>query len=133
MGIKIPLTAEEEIDLGVTMSYNGHYGTSNTVSNSVTYSRKNTYPCPGKTRCFYKMIARHLDNQDIDYNARVRRTVGGKIEEWNESGVWKGVKSYDVWAQYCTEDLITHESNCPDAVKLAPIKALLTENPNNGS
>lgn len=127
--IKIPFVGEEDITISAKMSYNGKYGTSNTVTDTVTIEKTATYPCPGRHRCFYNMIGRHLDNQQVPYTARVKKTVGSKVEEWNESGVWTGLKTYDTWAQYCTEDLDTHETNCPEVVQIKPIRTLGTDNP----
>jgi hypothetical protein len=37
----------------------------------------------------------------------------GRIITWEEEGIWYGVTAIDTWSQFCTEDLITGETNCP--------------------
>jgi len=120
--IKIPFTASETIDIAATLSYDGKYGTSNSKEASVDLKFSDTFPCPPRSRCYLHMIARHLDNVDIPYTARVKKTVGGSETVWNEEGTWKGVKMYDQRVLFCTEDLDTHDSNCPEEIKLQPIK-----------
>jgi len=100
-----------------TTKYSGKAGGSATVTDSTTYDKSATYPCPGKHRCFYNLIGRHLNDVAIPFTATVRKTDGHNVDKtWKEHGVWKGVKVYDTYAEFCMEDLITGESNCPHQV-----------------
>ena len=104
--------------VSASTSYSGTHGGESSITDSTTYDKSATYPCPGKHRCFYNLIGRHLNNAAIPFTATVRKTVDGKTEEWKEQGVWEGVKVYDTFAEFCTEDLVTGENNCPHELRV---------------
>lgn len=120
--IKIPF-ASMTFTVSATTKYSGKTGGSSQVTDSTTYDKSATYPCPPKHRCFYNLIGRHLNNAVIPFTATVRKTDGIKTEEWEEHGVWEGVKVYDTYAEFCTEDLVTGENNCPHQLRM-PIQGI---------
>jgi len=102
------------ITMGVTLSYNGKYGTSSTVQDKQTIEKRQTYQCPAHHKCSLNLIANHLDNQKVPYTATVRKIVGSAVTEYEEKGIWMGVKSFNFLSEYCTTDLDTNETNCRD-------------------
>lgn len=102
-----------EITVSAKTSYSGTTGGSSQVTESTSYDKSSTYPCPGKHRCFFNLIGRHMNNQQVPFTATVRKTDGINTKTWKENGVWEGVKVYDTYTEFCTEDLVTGENNCP--------------------
>ena len=98
-----------------TASYNGKYGTENTVTSSETFEQTKTVVCPARTRCVLKYVASKLDNYDMPFTATVERSQDeGAPIQWEEEGVWRGVQAFDFKTIYCTESLETGVSNCPN-------------------
>merc|ERR1712241_353572 len=87
-------------EVATKTTYNGKEGGSNTETDSTTYDKSATYPCPPHHRCEFKLIGRHLDNAAIPFTATVRKTDGSKDETWKEDGMWYGVKVYDTLTEY---------------------------------
>ena len=75
-----------EFTVGGTASYNGKYGTSNTVSDKITVQESATVTCPPRTKCKLYLKAKHLNNQGVPYTATVRKTVGSDITEYPTTG-----------------------------------------------
>jgi len=111
---KIPLFGGGETTTTATASYNGKYGTENTVQDSSTVENSKTVTCPPKTRCTLKLVASKLDDYNIPFTALVERTqdVGPPLQ-WQESGVWRGVQAFNFETFYCTTDLASGATNCP--------------------
>ena len=74
--------------MGVTLSYNGKYGTSSTVQDKQTIEKRQTYQCPAHHKCSLNLIANHLDNQKVPYTATVRKIVGSAVTEYEEKGIY---------------------------------------------
>ena len=79
--------ASSEITLTATMSYNGKYGTSSTTTDTQRVENIKTFPCPPRSKCEFRLIANHLDNQAIPFTALVRKTIGSDINEYEEKGI----------------------------------------------
>jgi len=109
---------EQTIEISAKTSYNGMVGGSTSTEETTQYDKSSTYPCPAKHRCFFNLIGRHMNNQQVPFTATVRKTDGSKTKEWKEKGVWEGVKVYDTYTEFCTEDLVTGENNCPHKLRL---------------
>ena len=69
------------------MSYNGKYGTSSTTTDTQRIENIKTFPCPPRSKCEFRLIANHLDNQAIPFTALVRKTIGGDTVEYHEEGI----------------------------------------------
>jgi len=119
-----------QTSFSATTSYQGTNGGSNTITESTSYDKMATYPCPGKHKCFYNLIGRHLSDASIPFTATVRITDGTNVEEKKEQGVWKGVKVYDTFAEFCTEDMVTGETNCPHEFRV-PVIGKRQKNPSS--
>jgi len=88
-----------------TIKYSGEVGGSTSETSSTKYDKSAQYPCPGKHRCIFKLVGRHLNNAAIPFTATVRKTDGFQTETWTEEGIWEGVKVYDTYTEYNTEEL----------------------------
>jgi len=110
----IPFFGGGSVTTRATASYNGKYGTENTVQDSSTVEDSKTVTCPPKTRCTLKLVASKLDDYNIPFTALVERTqdVGPPLQ-WQESGVWRGVQAFNFETIYCTTDLASGATNCP--------------------
>ena len=123
-GFELSVSAEVEADIPfigggkvtttAKASYNGKYGTENTVQDSSTVENSRTVTCPPMTRCTLKLVASKLDDYNIPFTALVERTqdVGPPLQ-WQESGVWRGVQAFNFETIYCTTDLTSGATNCP--------------------
>jgi len=105
---------ETTFTASTTISYEGSEGGEHTVTEEQHYEESKDFPCPPHSRCQFKLITRKLDNVDMPFQATVQRNMeDGQIIQWVEEGVWYGVTAIDTWSAFCTEDLLTGESNCP--------------------
>jgi len=93
------------VEITATTKYDGKKGGSNAVTDSTTYDKSATYPCPPKHRCEFKLMGRRLNDAAIPFTATVQKTDGSKVKTWKENGVWKGVKVYDTYTEYRTQPL----------------------------
>ena len=75
------------ISMGVTLSYNGKYGTSSTVDDKQTVEKRQSYECPSRHHCFFNLMANHLDNQKVPFIATVHKIVGSTVSEYEEKGM----------------------------------------------
>ena len=102
------------VSTSASASYNGKYGTENTVQDTSTVENSRTVACPPKTKCTLKLVASKLDDYNIPFTALVERTqdVGPPLQ-WQESGVWRGVQAFNFATIYCTTDLGSGATNCP--------------------
>merc|ERR1711953_17758 len=111
---KIPLFGGGSVTTTATASYNGKYGTENTVQDTSTVEDSRTVTCPPKTRCTLKLVASKLDDYNIPFTALVERTQDdGPVLRWQESGDWRGVQAFNFETIYCTTDLDSGATNCP--------------------
>jgi len=94
-----------DFTVSTTLTYNGEVGGSDSVTDSTTYDKSATYPCPAKKRCTFKLVGRRLNNAAVPFTATVKKTDGFKTEVWKEKGVWEGIQVYDTYTEYHTEDL----------------------------
>lgn len=135
--------ADNEMTITAKMSYNGKYGTSTTTSDTQRIENIKTFPCPPRSKCDFRLIANHLDNQAIPFTALVRKTIGSDEIEYEEKGrflhlnyfhfisfnfyvgTWYGVQSFNFLSQYCTTNLDTNETNCPFLEKINPNPKLI--------
>ena len=111
---KIPYFGGGETTTTATASYNGKYGTENTVQDSATEKHSRTVTCPPMTRCTLKLVASKLEDYGIPFTALVERTQDdGPVLRWQESGVWRGVQAFNFETIYCTTDLTSGATSCP--------------------
>ena len=80
------IIAGGEVTMEFGVSYNGKYGTSSTKSDTITVEKTKTYPCPPRSKCEFRLIANHLDNQQIPFTALVRKSIGSDEVEYEEKG-----------------------------------------------
>jgi len=115
ISVDIPTIGSTSRTTTATASYNGKYGTESTVTNSSTVEDSKTVNCPPMTRCSLKLVATKLNDYSIPFTALVQRSqdVGPPLQ-MQESGVWRGVQAFDFETIYCTTDLSTDETNCPE-------------------
>ena len=78
--------ADNEMTITAKMSYNGKYGTSTTTSDTQRIENIKTFPCPPRSKCDFRLIANHLDNQAIPFTALVLKTIGSDEIEYEEKG-----------------------------------------------
>jgi len=110
----IPFVGGGSVTTSSTVSYDGSEGAEHTVEEEQSFHEEKEFPCPPHSRCIFKLIVRKLDNVDMPFTATVRRNLeDGTLTQWKEEGTWYGVTAFDSWSAFCTEDLITGESNCP--------------------
>ena len=111
---KIPFVGGGSVTTTATASYNGKYGTENSVEESTTLQTSRKVVCPAKTTCFLKLVASKLDGFSIPFTARVEKTQDdGPPLQWDEKGTWKGVQAFNFNTVYCTTSLSTGVTNCP--------------------
>jgi len=111
---KIPLFGGGSVTTTATASYNGKHGTENTKQEASTFENSKTVTCPPMTRCTLKLVASKLDDYNMPFTALVERTQDvGPPRQWKESGVWRGVKAFNFEAIYCTTNLTSGATNCP--------------------
>ena len=110
----IPFIGGGSVTTTATASYSGKYGRENTVQDSSTVENSRTVTCPPMTRCTLKLVASKLDDYNIPFTALVERTqdVGPPLQ-WQESGVWRGVQAFNFETIYCTTNLASGATNCP--------------------
>lgn len=111
----IPFIGGGSVTATATASYNGKYGTEDTVTNTTTTTITKEVPCPKFSRCTLKMVGSKLDDYKIPFTALVERTQDdGPPLQWYENGTWKGVQAFNFHTIYCTMDLISGEDHCPE-------------------
>ena len=114
LSVNIPFVGGGSITTTATTSYNGKYGTENTVTDAEMFEEAKEVTCPGRTRCILKYVASKLDNYNMPFSATVERTQDeGPPIQWEEEGVWRGVQAFNFRTVYCSESLETGVSNCP--------------------
>lgn len=112
--VGIPLVAAGTATTTATASYNGKYGTENTVTDSELFEQTKTVVCPARTRCILKYVASKLDNFDMPFTATVERSQDeGPPIQLEEEGVWRGVQAFNFNTIYCSTSLETGVTNCP--------------------
>lgn len=89
-----------------TLKYDGEVGGSTTVESSTTYDKSSSYPCPGMHRCTFQLVGRQMDDAAIPFTATVRKTDGGDEKIEYIEGTWMGIKVYDTYTEYRTEELV---------------------------
>ena len=113
LSVNIPFVGGGSITTTATASYNGKYGTENTVADAEMFEEAKEVTCPGRTRCILKYVASKLDNYNMTFSATVERTQDeGPPIQWEEEGVWRGVQAFNFRTVYCSESLETGVSNC---------------------
>lgn len=112
--VDIPFFGGGSLTTTATASYNGKYGTENSVSDTVSTENSRTVQCPPHTMCTLKFVAYKLDNYDIPFTALVERSQDdGPPIQWEETGLWRGVQAFNFETVYCTTSLETGDTNCP--------------------
>lgn len=112
--VDIPFFGGGSLTTTATASYNGKYGTENSVSDTVSTENSRTVKCPPKTICTLKFVAYKLNNYDIPFTALVERSQDdGPPIQWEEVGLWRGVQAFNFETVYCTTSLETGDTNCP--------------------
>jgi len=106
------------IEVGHSMtakiSYNGKYGTTNTIKETQSVEDSLTVSCPARTKCYLKYTAEKIDNFNVPFTAWVEKTTDtGAMKQFKQNGTWKGVNTLNFHKIFCTENLDTGHSNCP--------------------
>jgi hypothetical protein len=97
-----------------TVSYNGKYGTTNTIKTSRSVEDSLAITCPARTKCYLKYTAEKIDNIEIPFTAWVEKSTSAwAIKQFMQNGTWKGVNTLNFHKIFCTENLDTGYSNCP--------------------
>jgi hypothetical protein len=97
-----------------TISYNGKYGTTNTIKTSESVTDSLTVSCPARTKCYLKYTAEKIDNANVPFTAWVEKSTDtGAMKQSMENGTWTGVTELNFHKIFCTENLDTGHSNCP--------------------
>ena len=73
-GVEVPFVGGGCVSTTASASYNGKYGTENTVQDTSTVENSRTVACPPKTKCTLKLVASKLDDYNIPFTALVERT-----------------------------------------------------------
>ena len=68
------------------MSYDGKYGSSSTKTDTQRVENTKKFPCPPKSKCEFRLIGNSLNNQEVPFRAKVRRTIGSEVNEYYEEG-----------------------------------------------
>jgi len=106
--------ATAEVSMTATISYDGSYGTTNTISETQVVDDSLTVSCPARTKCYLKYTAEKIDNFNVPFTAWVEKSSdAGAVEQFEQNGTWKGVNTLNFHKIFCTENLDTGLSNCP--------------------
>jgi len=112
--VHIPFVVGGSVTTTATASYNGKYGTENSVEDSQSTELTKKVDCPPMTQCTLKLVASKLDNFDMPFTALVEKTQDdGPPIQWTETGIWRGIQAFNFDSFYCTTNLETNETNCP--------------------
>jgi len=113
--VDIPLVGGGSVSATATASYNGKYGTENSVKETQSTEIDKTVECPPRTRCTLKFVASKMDNFDMPFTALVEKTQDdGPPIQWTETGIWRGIQAFNFDSVYCTTSFEPpYETNCP--------------------
>jgi len=102
----IPIGFGSSLELSLELNYNGKKAGNEGRSTTTTISKTSHVTIPPGKKVTASLMINLVENAEVPFTARIRRTCEGVTQEFTERGTWRGVVQFDSNIVITESDLV---------------------------